>query len=292
MQITIWGGSGFIGQNLSKYFSNEGYKVIIADIKKTKNIYKNQTFVKANIFDQNDIKKTIKNSKYVFNFAGISDIEESDKNINNVINHNVLGNINLLEACRKNNIKKYIYASTIYIFSKNGGFYKCSKQAAELFINEYNKKYKLKYNILRFGTVYGLGADNNNSIFDYVYKAIKNEKIKINSDNSLIREYVHVDDISKICGQILDRKHDNQDYILTGNYQTKISDLMNLISEILGKKLKVKYDNKLKNLHYKITPYSYQETVSKKFTNVIHTDLGQGILEIISEIKNNEKKKK
>ena len=61
----------------------------------------------------------------------ISDMEEAlDKPVETA-KVNVLGNVLLLEACRKFKIKRYIYASTLYVFSREGGFYRCSKQSAE-----------------------------------------------------------------------------------------------------------------------------------------------------------------
>ena len=63
--------------------------------------------------------------------------------------------------------------------SQNGGFYKCSKQAAEIYIKEFFNRYKLKYNILRFGSVYGTRSDKNNSIHGIIKSAIKKEKLSM-----------------------------------------------------------------------------------------------------------------
>ena len=62
---------------------------------------------------------------------------------------NILGSIYTLEAAVKNKVKRYIFASSIYVLSRQGGFYKSSKKSVESFIDEYNKKDKLKYTILR-----------------------------------------------------------------------------------------------------------------------------------------------
>mgnify|MGYP001318340064 CR=1 FL=1 len=57
--------------------------------------------------------------------------------------------------CNKNNVKKFVFASTIYVYSKQGYYYKCSKLSAELYIREFCKMNKLKYGILRYGSLYG-----------------------------------------------------------------------------------------------------------------------------------------
>ena len=75
----------------------------------------------------------------VFNFAALSDIEESIYNPLNTAQINIIGNINVAIACIKSKVKKLIFASTIYVHSKQGGFYKVSKQSSELFLEEFFK---------------------------------------------------------------------------------------------------------------------------------------------------------
>jgi len=291
-KITIWGGSGFIGSHVSDVLSEKGYKVIVADKVKSQYLKKNQVMFIGDIANIKDVNKSIINSSFVFNFSGISHIEDSNKKPVDVVKSNILGNINILESCKKYSIKKYIFASTIYVYSKYGGFYRSSKQSAELFIKEYYKQFKLNYNILRFGTVYGPRSNYNNSIKRYLEQAINNKKIKINSDKDIIREYIHVNDIANYCIKILDKKYDNIDFILTGNSQIRINDLFNLISEILGKKTKVTYNKNFVSSHYKITPYSYIPNLSKKISINNSVDLGEGLLQLVYEIKNKAYKKK
>ena len=64
-----------------------------------------------------------------------------------------------MDACLKHNIKRFIYISTIYVYSKDGGFYRCSKQSAEHYVEEYKKTFNLDYTILRFGSLYGPRAN-------------------------------------------------------------------------------------------------------------------------------------
>ena len=102
--------------------------------------------------------------------------------------------MNATECALKNNIKKYIFASTIYVHSSQGGFYKVSKQSSELFIEEYYKRRKLPYTILRFGTVYGPGSSNNNGLKKIVYKAIKEKKLEYSGSKNAERRFLHVSD--------------------------------------------------------------------------------------------------
>ena len=72
----------------------------------------------------------------------ISDIEESLKT-KKTAEINIIGNLNVIECALKHKTKKFIFASTIYVHSAQGGFYKVSKQASELFLEEYHKRRKL-----------------------------------------------------------------------------------------------------------------------------------------------------
>ncbi len=285
-KITIWGGSGFLGSHVSDFFSDLGHQVLVADKIKSKWLKKNQKMFLGDIANLDHVIESLNNVDYVFNFAGVSDIDISNKNPLNTINNNLLGNLNILEAARKKKIKKYIFASTIYVYSNTGGFYKCSKQASEIFVKEYKKEFGLDYNILRFGTVYGTRSGNGNAVFRYINNNLQNKKTIVDGQPDILREYINVKDVSLVCNKILKSKYNNQTFIVTGNNQTRISDLLKMISEISGKKNKIVFNKKAKNLHYSITPYSFEENSSKKITSNIFTDLGQGILEIMDSIKN------
>ena len=88
-----------------------------------------------------------------------------------------MGTLRLLKLAKEFGIKRFIFASTVYVNSEQGSFYKSSKRAAEDFIEEYRKKYKLNFTILRFGTVYGERASSENIIDKILNKALKNKKI-------------------------------------------------------------------------------------------------------------------
>ena len=76
-----------------------------------------------------------------------------------------MGTVNILEISRINNIKRVIYASSIYSTSQ-GGFYRCSKRAAEDYIDEYYKDMELP-TILRYGSTYGERATGSNGIYKF-----------------------------------------------------------------------------------------------------------------------------
>ena len=84
----------------------------------------------ADILDQDALADAIAGCEAVYNFAAIADLDEAINRPLDTIRVNVLGNGVALEACRQHGIKRYVYASTVYVHSRDGGFYRCSKHAA------------------------------------------------------------------------------------------------------------------------------------------------------------------
>ena len=74
---------------------------------------------------------------------------------------------------RQTDFNRYIYASTVYVYSRDGGFYRCSKQAAEHYVEEYQRSYGLDYTILRYGSLYGPRSDHRNGLYRIVKNALE-----------------------------------------------------------------------------------------------------------------------
>tara|TARA_B100000575_G_C23098816_1_gene633880 strand:+ start:507 stop:1379 length:873 start_codon:yes stop_codon:yes gene_type:complete len=290
MKITVWGGSGFLGSHVCDALTNNGHDVTIADIKVSKYLKKNQTMFVGDILSKQDVKKSLDGSEIVFNFAGIADINEANNDPELSANNNIIGCINLLNCCNKlEGFKKFILASTLYVNSKSGGFYRCSKQSAESYVKEFHKQNNLPFLILRFGSLYGTRSGNNNGIYKFLSDAIANNAINYSGNEESRREYIYAEDAADICVDLIKSGITNEIYTLSGTSSISMKDLFALISEILGKEIKYKYlqsdDNE--SFHYHITPYNYEEETSKKYTMPVHTDLGEGLLKVISEIKKN-----
>lgn len=173
MKIIIFGGSGFLGKNLASFFLQKKYVVTIFDKKKSFLKHKNLTKIQSDIENFNDVNKAIKGNDFVYNFAGISDIEESIKKPADTVKINILGTINTLEASLKFGVKKYLFASSIYVSSNQGGFYRTSKKASELYIEEYQRRFNQKFTIIRYGSIFGIASDKRNGISKIMHIAKK-----------------------------------------------------------------------------------------------------------------------
>jgi UDP-glucose 4-epimerase len=285
-KVVIFGGSGFLGSYLADELLKNNFNIIIADTQKPKTSHPKQQFVKVNILNLESIKSTIKGAEAVYNLASLANLDDAVKDPLQCININVMGNLNLLEACRLNGkIKRFIYASSAYALSNKGSFYGISKQLSEKLTIEYKNKFNLKYTIIRYGSVYGERAYQNNYIYQLLYHAIKYGELCFKGDGEDTREFIHASDVAKLSVKVLkDKEFENVNVILTGMEKIKRIELLNMINEIMQNKFKIKKIKKKLTGQYKTTPYSYESELAKKIFNNSYIDLGQGIVQCIKKI--------
>ncbi len=285
MNILIFGGSGFLGQNLALKLSQR-HKVTIFDKKKLKIFTKKKIrFVKGNILDFKKVLKVSKNKDIVYNFAGISDIGDAMHDPILTTRVNILGSIYTLEAASQCKVKRYIFASSIYVLSRQGGFYKTSKTSVESFIEEYNKKNKLKYTILRFGSVYGNESDPRNGIKKILKSALNNKNIIYGGTSRAERRFLHVNDAIKASITILKKKYVNKRVLITGNKKIRIKNLIKKIQQILKIKKKVFFKRKPMMGHYDTNPFNDKPKKQIIYMVKPTISLSQGIINIISSLK-------
>jgi len=285
-KVVIFGGSGFLGSYVADELTGRGYEVTIADITPSKHLQTTQTFVQADILNINSIETIIEGADIVYNFVAIANLDDAIHDPINAMQVNVMGNLNILEACRKNkNIERFVYASSAYALSNEGSFYGISKQSSEKLTEEYSKRYGLNYTVIRYGSLYGERASHNNYIYNLLKNAIATGKLDYKGDGEDIREYIHAADAAKLSVDILESKaFENEHIILTGMEKMKRIELLTMINEIMQNKLTVTQISDDNMGHYKITPYTYHPTVAKKLVANPYIDLGQGLLECIQVI--------
>jgi len=284
-KILVFGGSGFLGSHVADKLSLSGFEVTIFDKIESKFINKNQKMIIGDILDDKEVKNAVNGNDVVFNFAGLADIEESKKNPIGTVKQNILGNTIILDSCVKNKIKRYVFGSTVYVYSDLGSFYRVSKQACENYIEHYNQTYNLEYTILRFGSLYGPRSDLKNGIYRFIYQALKDKKINWNGSKKAMREFIHVEDAANCAIKILESEFINQHLILTGQQSITIENLFEMIQEILSKEsITFKFDENSKSEHYKITPYIFNPKFGVKFNLDKHIDLGQGLTQMAADI--------
>lgn len=284
MKAIVFGGAGFLGSHVVDVLSNAGHEVTIFDRDPSQYLKPGQKQIIGDILNEQEALDAVRGNEIVYNFAGLSDIREAAQKPLQTVKLNIYGNTVILEACRVNKVKRFVFASSLYVYSNVGSFYRSSKQSCELFIQDYHEEFGLEYTILRFGSLYGPRADEKNGMYRLIKEALTQKKITYHGTGEEIREYIHVLDAAKLCVDILDESFINQHIIITGNQTIKSKDVLVMIKEMVGGGLEIQLKAAESNIHYRVTPYSFNPRIGKKLTANSYVDIGQGILDMMAEI--------
>jgi UDP-glucose 4-epimerase len=284
VRAVVFGGSGFLGSHVADALTEAGHEVTVFDLRESPYLQASQRMMVGDIMDETAVQKAIEGADVVYNFAGLADIGEASRKPLETIKFNVLGNAMLLECSRRAGIDRFIYASTLYVYSKAGSFYRSSKQASELIIENYHEAFGVEYTILRYGSLYGPRSDERNWIHNVLKQALTEGRIVREGDGEELREYIHVKDAARASIEILSGEYANQHVIITGQQQTKIKDLLVMIKEMLENRITIEFLPPKGTYHYEITPYTFAPRVGKRLVGRSYLDLGQGILDCLYDI--------
>lgn len=214
MKILIIGGLGFIGTNLYKELKKRKYKITILD---NYNIKNNLKFIKCKII-KNDLsnvkklKKILKSYDVILNLASQSGVLESMKNPIYSIKNNIITYANIIQSLKTSRCKLFMNASTsgaIYgetskisnekSISSPVSVYGLTKKFNEDFSKIISNNLKCKIIHLRFSNVFGPYSQHKTSlIHNSIKKAISNDIINIFGDGKQTRNFIFVEDLSKI----------------------------------------------------------------------------------------------
>ena len=239
MKILITGTAGFIGYHLAKKLLERGDSVIgldsinnyydlrlkyarLADcgILKEKILentitqsvkYPLYRFIKANLEDRDTIDTLFKKECFdsVCNLAAQAGVQYSIEEPRAYINSNIVGFLNILEACRGNSIKHLVYASSSSVYGLNKkmpfstshnvdhpiSLYAATKKSNELMAHVYSVLYKLPTTGLRFFTVYGPWGRPDMALFLFTKAILEGKPISVNNGGEMKRDFTYIDDI-------------------------------------------------------------------------------------------------
>ena len=226
MTILVTGAAGFIGFHLCKKLINSGEKVVGIDnlndyydpiLKKSRldilHAKNNDefTFYKSNLEDKLKINNIFSEHKpiVVINLAAQAGVRYSLENPHSYINSNIVGFLNILEACRNQKVDHLIYASSSSVYGGNKkmpfsetdnvdhpvSIYAATKKSNELMAHSYSHLFEIPTTGLRFFTVYGPWGRPDMALFLFTKAIIENEPIRIFNNGEMIRDFTYIDDI-------------------------------------------------------------------------------------------------
>ena len=290
-RVVVFGGAGFLGSFVADALSDAGHDVVVFDRRPSTFLRPGQQEVIGDILDAPLVATTIAGADVVYNYAGIGDIAEAAAHPVETVRTNVLGTTILLDAARLAGVKRFVFASTLYVYSEMGSFYRSGKQACELLVHDYQKAFGLPFTILRYGSLYGPRATDANFIYSILKQALTDGRIVREGDGEELREYIHVWDAAQSSVDVLAPEFENASIIITGQQPIRVRDLLTMIREMLGNRVTIEYrppsharGSAATDWHYQMTPYSYQPRIARRLTKTTYLDLGQGLLDLLDHV--------
>lgn len=286
-KAVVIGGAGFLGSHLADCLSEQGFAVTIYDLNVSPWLRPDQRMVCGDVLDFPSVQGAIQDAAYVYHLAGVADIGQAAANPRTTIERNILGSTNVIEACVAAKVRRLMFASTVYVYSDKGSFYRVSKQAVESIIEAYGVQFGLEYTVLRYGSLYGPRAQAWNGLKRWVSQAVKGQRILYPGTGEERREYIHVLDAVRLSVEALRPEFANQHLTLTGSQVLSIREVLAMIQEISNRPIDMEFTTQGSDYsmsHYALTPYRYTPRQGKKMVPSVFTDIGQGILDLIEEI--------
>jgi UDP-glucose 4-epimerase len=285
-KLVVTGGAGFLGSHLVDTLVARGHAVTVLDRGRSRWLPPGVAFIQADLADRAALAAAVEGADAVYHLAGFADLNAAKTQPLDTVHANILGTVHLLEAMRAHGVTRFLFASTAYVYSREGGFYRCSKQACESYIEEYARTFGLRYTVIRYGSLYGPRADATNGVYRLLRTAMVEGRLAYSGGPDDIREYIHVEDAAVLSADVLAPGYEGQHVTLTGASPTRAADLFTMFQEILGKRVEVDYrhDSGPGSGHYAVTPYAYTPRPGRKLVTTHYVDMGQGLLRMVEDL--------
>ena len=279
MKILVTGTAGFIGFHLAKKLLDQGHTVIGLDnindyydvslkygrlnelgidksnLEDNKSLqsstYSNHKFIKANLEDAETLNKLFETEKFdaVCNLAAQAGVRYSIENPHAYISSNIVGFMNILEACRNYNVKNLSYASSSSVYGLNKeqpfkttdqtdtpvSLYAATKKSNELMAHTYSHLYNIQTTGLRFFTVYGPWGRPDMAPMLFTDAILNDRAIKVFNHGKMSRDFTYVDDIVDGIVKVINNPSPYNIYNIGNNSPVNLMEFIKTIENALDK---------------------------------------------------------
>ncbi|MFE0504324.1 NAD-dependent epimerase [Peribacillus butanolivorans] len=288
MKILVTGAAGFIGFHLTKRLlaqdinvigvdNMNGYYDVLLKNDRLKILEKNPNFefYKMDISNKEKLNQIFKDRtiQIVINLAAQAGVRYSIDNPDSYVNSNLVGFVNILEACRQYNVEHLIYASSSSVYGANTNIpfstkdsvdhpvslYAATKKSNELMAHTYSHLFNIPTTGLRFFTVYGPWGRPDMAYYSFTRNIIEENTIRVFNNGDMRRDFTYIDDIVEGIIRLLDKPpiynekwdRDNPDpsssyapykiYNIGNNNPIKLMDFINTLENLIGKKARIEF---------------------------------------------------
>lgn len=261
MRVLVTGGAGFIGSHIVDALLAGGFRVCVLDnlsTGKLENLNPGVNFYHGDLRDKELLREIMERERpgVVIHQAAQASVPRSIKDPGCDAGVNVLGSINLLEACRQYGVRKVIYASSAAVYGNpkylplDEGHpaellspYGISKYTVEHYLKVYKSLYGLDFTVLRYANVYGPRQDaagEGGVVAIFADRLLKGTQPEIYGDGEQTRDFVYVKDVAAANVAALDRAGGEVLNISTG-VATSVNKLLAVMKEIAGSSAEARY---------------------------------------------------
>ncbi|MBE5728185.1 NAD-dependent epimerase/dehydratase family protein [Candidatus Parvarchaeota archaeon] len=254
-KVLVTGGAGFIGSSLVDKLMLLDYRVKVIDNlssgrKENINYHLNRDsfeFIEADLL-KDDISQYFEGVDEVWHLAANPNVKSGLSNTKDMIDQNILVTYNVLEAMRKNNVKKINFTSSSVVYGEAKtiptpenysplmpiSLYGASKLASEALISAYSSSFGIKGTIFRLANVVGPRSDHG-VIHDFVMKLDENKNtLNILGDGNQKKSYIYVDDCVEAMVLASNSEKDVDVFNVGSNDYISVKEIAETVSKAMG----------------------------------------------------------
>jgi UDP-glucose 4-epimerase len=255
MRVLVTGAAGFIGGWTVKELRKKGFDVIGTDR------VAGSSIISADITDLAQVLKVFSASRpdAVIHLAAISgstgknEVEQSLRQPHSNFLVNVLGTVNVCEACRLTGVKKLLYMSSFAVYGRTGKdrlpiteetpvalehAYATSKFMGELAVKTYSGDFGIKSAIFRAPFIVGENQNEMNALKEFIHSALNDGELVVFGNGAHVREFIHPEDLVDAYTKAIDYLESSEkdcELFVLGNTPIKMNDLAEQIISLVGK---------------------------------------------------------
>ena len=249
IRSVVTGGSGFIGSHVVDALREVGHEVIVVDHSPPRH-RKDVTFRAVDITDLDEVCAAFEGADYVHHLAAVADADQAFEQPVQCIEANILGTAHVLEAARRANVARVLFASSVSVYcgmleshvDENtplhmpgpGHVHSSSKIASELIVHDYAALYDLPITIFRYGVAYGPRMRDELMIPALLKRALSGQPLLIAGDGQQASNLVYVGDLARAHVLGLSEPCANQTFNLDGSRWVSVLAIAQAVRDMVG----------------------------------------------------------
>lgn len=255
MRFLITGGAGFIGSHIAEELlrTDKGEVVVFDNLSvgKKENIPSGCRFIKGDIRNKGEISKAMRGVDVVFHNAAFVSIRKSFEMPKDDLDNNVYGTLNVLEASVQNNVKKFVFASSMAVYGEPSKLpiketsllaptspYGLSKLRGEMYCRYFQDKYGLNVTTLRYFNAFGLRQTPSDYVgvtTIFINQVLSGKPMTILGNGNQTRDFVWARDLAMAnVSTVFKKKSKGEVFNIASGKETSINQIADAIIDVFG----------------------------------------------------------